>query len=75
MNLWRLNRNEYANVLHDLLGVTYIPTDPGNLPEDPDWHGFDHLGPVLSLARSHMEPYLAATGCPGGIVQRWSTEC
>ena len=60
VSLRRLTRQEYANTMRDLLGVTYVPTDPGNLPEDPSWHGFDRIGPALSLSPSHMERYLTA---------------
>ena len=60
MSLRRLTREEYANTLHDLLGVTYVPTDPGNLPEDTSWHGFNRIGPALMLSPSQLEKYLAA---------------
>ncbi len=60
VGLRRLTREEYANTLHDLLGVTYVPTDPGNLPEDTSWHGFNRIGPALMLSPSQLEKYLAA---------------
>ena len=56
----RLSREEYANTLHDLLGVTYDASDPAGLPEDPDWHGFQRIGSVLTLSPAHVEKYLAA---------------
>lgn len=56
----RLSREEYANTLRDLLGVTYDATDPSGLPEDPDWHGFQRIGSVLTLSPAHVEKYLAA---------------
>ncbi len=56
----KLTRVEYVNTLRDLIGVTYHPTDPGGLPEDPTWHGFERIGSVLSLTPSHIERYLAA---------------
>ncbi|MCH2203005.1 MAG: DUF1587 domain-containing protein, partial [Fuerstiella sp.] len=60
VSLRRLTRDEYANTVHDLLGATYVPADPGNLPEEPAWHGFDRIGPTLSLSPSHLERYLSA---------------
>jgi len=60
VSLHKLTRDEYANTLHDLLGVTYVPGDPGNLPEDPNWHGFERIGSVLTLSPAHVERYLAA---------------
>ncbi len=56
----RLSREEYANTIRDLLGVTYDATDPTGLPEDPDWHGFQRIGSVLTLSPTHVEKYLAA---------------
>ena len=56
----RLSREEYANTIRDLLGVTVDVTDPTGLPEDPDWHGFQRIGSVLTLSPTHVEKYLAA---------------
>ncbi|MBI1372575.1 MAG: DUF1592 domain-containing protein [Phycisphaera sp.] len=56
----RLSRAEYANTIYDLLGVHYDVADPGGLSEDPDWHGFDRIGSVLTLSASHVEKYFAA---------------
>jgi len=56
----RLTRQEYANTVYDLLGVHYDVADPGGLEEDPDWHGFERIGSVLSLSASHVEKYFAA---------------
>ncbi|MSU33798.1 MAG: DUF1592 domain-containing protein [Pedosphaera sp.] len=56
----KLTREEYANSLHDLLGVNFNATDPGGLPEDPNWHGFERIGSVLSLSPAHVEKYLEA---------------
>lgn len=56
----KLSREEYANTIHDLLGVTYDATDPTGLPEDPDWQGFQRIGSVLTLSPSHIEKYLSA---------------
>ena len=60
VSLRRLTRDEYANTVRDLLGATYVPSDPGNLPEEPTWYGFDRIGPALSLSPSHLERYLSA---------------
>ena len=56
----RLSREEYANTIHDLLGVTYDATDPTGLPEDPDWQGFQRIGSVLTLSPAHVEKYLSS---------------
>lgn len=56
----KLSREEYANTVRDLLGVNFDVTAPTGLPEDPDWHGFERIGSVLSLSPAHVEKYLAA---------------
>ena len=56
----KLTREEYANTIRDLLGVNFDASDPTGLPEDPDWHGFERIGSVLSLSPSHVEKYVAA---------------
>jgi hypothetical protein len=56
----KLTREEYANTVFDLLGVRYDATDPTGLPEDPNWHGFERIGSVLSLSPAHVEKYFAA---------------
>ena len=56
----KLTREEYANTLRDLLGVTFDVADPTGLPEDPDWHGIQRIGSVLTLSPTHVEKYLAA---------------
>jgi mono/diheme cytochrome c family protein len=56
----KLTREEYANTIRDLLGVTFDVTDPTGLPEDPDWHGIQRIGSVLTLSATHVEKYLAA---------------
>src|SRR6266853_3930454 len=56
----KLSREEYANTIRDLLGVTFDVTDPNGLPEDPDWHGIQRIGSVLTLSPAHVEKYLAA---------------
>jgi mono/diheme cytochrome c family protein len=56
----KLTREEYANTVRDLLGVRYDAADPTGLPEDPNWHGFERIGSVLSLSPAHVEKYFAA---------------
>lgn len=57
---YRLSRNEYQNTVYDLLGVYYDVNRPGVFNQDPLWHGFDHLGSMLSLSPSHVEHYFKA---------------
>ena len=45
----RLNRAEYANTLHDLLGTDTALQ--GFLPQDPTAGGFDNIGPTISLSK------------------------
>jgi mono/diheme cytochrome c family protein len=54
----RLNRTEYNNTVHDLLGVSVRPAD--DFPQDDSGYGFDNIGDVLSLSPVLMEKYLAA---------------
>ncbi len=56
----RLTRDEYVNTVRDLLGVQYDANDPGAFLEDPEWHGFERIGSVLTLSPSNIEKYLAA---------------
>ena len=56
----KLTREEYANTIHDLLGVHFDPADPTGLPEDPNWQGFERIGSVLSVSPAHVEKYFAA---------------
>ncbi len=56
----RLTRGEYVNTVRDLIGVQYDATDPGAFLEDPEWHGFERLGSVLTLSPSNVEKYLGA---------------
>lgn len=56
----RLSREEYVHTVYDLLGVHFDAADPGGLTEDPEWHGFERIGSVLSLSASHIEKYLEA---------------
>ncbi len=56
----KLSREEYENTIHDLLGVTFDATASTGLPEDPDWHGFERIGSVLTTSPAHIERYLVA---------------
>ncbi|MDZ4740969.1 MAG: DUF1587 domain-containing protein, partial [Alphaproteobacteria bacterium] len=56
----RLTRDEYVNTVRDLIGVHYDATDPGGLIEDPQWHGFERIGSVLTLSATHVEKYITA---------------
>jgi mono/diheme cytochrome c family protein len=54
----RLNRAEYNNTVHDLLGVDIRPAD--EFPQDDSGYGFDNIGDVLSMSPVLMERYLTA---------------
>jgi hypothetical protein len=51
--LRRLNRTEYNNTVHDLLGTSQRPAD--KLPDDETVEGFDTVGVGLSLSLQHLE--------------------
>jgi hypothetical protein len=55
----RLNRVEYQNTMHDLLGIHRDLTRL--LPEDQAAFGFDKISTALTLSRTHLERYLDAT--------------
>lgn len=54
----RLNRTEYNNTIHDLLGVATRPAD--EFPVDDSGYGFDNIGDVLTVSPMLMEKYLTA---------------
>ena len=54
----RLNRVEYNNTIHDLVGVDFQPAD--DFPADDSGYGFDDIGDVLTLSPMLFERYLAA---------------
>jgi hypothetical protein len=56
--LRRLNRREYQNTIHDLLGVKVNVID--SLPEDGRAHGFDNIGEALSISGIQMLRYMEA---------------
>ena len=55
--LRRLNRNEYANTIRDLVGVEF---NPEAFPEDPPSGGFDNIGSALTLSPLQLELYYDA---------------
>ncbi len=56
--LHRLNRTEYANVIHDLLNVDVDVTPL--LPADDMSHGFDNMADVLTISPALMQGYIRA---------------
>lgn len=58
VTLRRLNRVEYEQTIHDLLGVDYATSE--TFPPDDTGYGFDTIGDVLSLSPLLMEKYLDA---------------
>ena len=58
VTLRRLNRAEYNNTIHDLVGVDFQPAD--DFPADDSGYGFDNIGDVLSVPPVLIEKYLAA---------------
>ncbi len=54
----RLNRNEYENTVHDLLGIDADLKD--QLPQDGMADGFDNVGSALHISSFLMEKYLEA---------------
>jgi hypothetical protein len=79
--LRRLNRTEYENTVHDLLGISLPLTHI--LPEDTPLHGFDTVAEGLRFSQLQIEKYLEAADAaldaaivlskrPVGINQRYS---
>lgn len=56
--LRRLNRFEYQNTMHDLLGIEVNLMEL--LPEDGSAHGFDKVSSALTLSPVQVEKYLEA---------------
>ena len=56
--LHRLNRTEYANVIHDLLALDVDPTK--YLPTDDSTRGFDNIAGTLALSPALLEGYTSA---------------
>jgi hypothetical protein len=63
--LHRLNRTEYKNAIHDMLGIN-IDAEL-LLPPDDMSHGFDNMSEVLSISPSLMDGYIRAAGKIGRI--------
>ena len=55
----RLNRTEYNNTIHDLLGIDINAAD--DFPSDDVGHGFSSMGDVLSLPSLLLEKYVDAS--------------
>jgi mono/diheme cytochrome c family protein len=56
--LHRLNRNEYANAVRDLVA---LPIDAAALlPADDSSEGFDNIASALSVSPAHMQAYVSA---------------
>jgi len=56
--LHRMNRTEYANVIHDMLALDIDPTK--YLPSDDSTRGFDNIAGALSLSPALLEGYTTA---------------
>jgi mono/diheme cytochrome c family protein len=56
--LHRLNRTEYANVIHDMLALDVDPTK--YLPSDDSTRGFDNIAGALALSPALLEGYTTA---------------
>src|SRR3954451_19415657 len=54
----RLNRVEYANTIHDLMGVDFKADE--EFPPDDTGYGFDNIGDVLTLSPLLLEKYMEA---------------
>jgi len=54
----RLNRVEYHNTVHDLIGVDY--NTEHEFPPDDSGFGFDNIGDALTMSPMLMEKYVAA---------------
>jgi Protein of unknown function (DUF1592)/Protein of unknown function (DUF1588)/Protein of unknown function (DUF1585)/Protein of unknown function (DUF1587)/Protein of unknown function (DUF1595)/Planctomycete cytochrome C len=56
--LHRMNRTEYANVIHDLLALDIDPAK--YLPSDDSTRGFDNIAGALALSPALLEGYTSA---------------
>jgi hypothetical protein len=54
----RLNRVEYRNTIHDLMGIDF--NADAEFPPDDTGYGFDDIGDVLTVSPMLLEKYLAA---------------
>ena len=55
----RMNRNEYANAIRDLLAVEIDPAE--YLPPDDESDGFDNIADALRVSPTLLDQYLAAS--------------
>jgi hypothetical protein len=58
VTLRRLNREEYRNTIHDLMGIDF--NADVEFPPDDTGYGFDNIGDVLTVSPMLLEKYLAA---------------
>lgn len=58
VTLRRLNRVEYRNTIHDLMGIDFHAE--AEFPPDDTGYGFDTIGDVLTVSPMLLEKYLAA---------------
>jgi hypothetical protein len=54
----RLNRVEYRNTIHDLMGIEFKAEE--EFPPDDTGYGFDNIGDVLSVSPLLLEKYFQA---------------
>jgi hypothetical protein len=54
----RLNRVEYRNTIHDLMGIDFNANT--EFPPDDTGYGFDDIGDVLTISPMLLEKYVAA---------------
>ena len=54
----RLNRVEYRNTIHDLMGIDFKTDD--EFPPDDTGYGFDNIGDVLTVSPMLLEKYMQA---------------
>ena len=58
VTLRRLNRVEYRNTIHDLMGIDFKTDD--EFPPDDTGYGFDNIGDVLTVSPLLLEKYMQA---------------
>jgi len=58
VTLRRLNRVQYQNTIHDLMGVDFNAGE--EFPPDDTGYGFDDIGDVLTISPMLLEKYMAA---------------
>jgi hypothetical protein len=54
----RLNRVEYRNTIHDLMGIDFKAAE--EFPPDDTGYGFDNIGDVLTVSPLLLEKYMKA---------------